>query len=372
MPQGTESGDRMSIKIIHAADLHLDSAFEALGDRAAERRREQRELLRRIAELTREREADILLLAGDLLDSGSAYAETGAQLCAALAAVECPVFIAPGNHDYYCAASPYARLQLPENVHVFKKARLECVELPEPGLRVWGAGFEDMSCPGLLEGVHIEKTAGVTDICVIHGEVDKPGSRYCPISRESLENSGMDYVALGHVHTGSGLQRAGDTYYAWPGCPEGRGFDETGEKGVYFIELGEDFCTAEFIATSMRKYEILEVDISGTELEKALPADTAEDIYRLILTGEVAQAPNTAELADRLKERFYALQIKDRTRPRRDIWEKAEQDSLTGLFLRKMKAMYDSAAHEDERQFVVQAVRWGLAALENGEAVSAL
>ncbi|MBQ8264817.1 MAG: metallophosphoesterase, partial [Oscillospiraceae bacterium] len=128
------------LKIIHAADLHLDSPFEVLGERAALRRSEQRELLQRIAELCREREADMLLLAGDLLDTGSAYAETFSALCSAFGSLDCPVFISPGNHDFYSPASPYAAGTLPENVHIFRGG-WECVELAEKGVRLYGAAF---------------------------------------------------------------------------------------------------------------------------------------------------------------------------------------------------------------------------------------
>ena len=42
----------MSVRILHAADLHLDSPFEALTlAQAAQRRREQRSLLRALPEL---------------------------------------------------------------------------------------------------------------------------------------------------------------------------------------------------------------------------------------------------------------------------------------------------------------------------------
>ncbi len=58
------------IKILHAADLHLDSPFEGLpAGKAAIRRGEQRALLARIAELTRREGVQLVLLAGDLLDS---------------------------------------------------------------------------------------------------------------------------------------------------------------------------------------------------------------------------------------------------------------------------------------------------------------
>ena len=71
----------MSVRILHAADLHLDSPFEALsGAQAAQRRREQRDLLRALPELAKAHGAQIILLAGDLLDSGSPYPETAKAL----------------------------------------------------------------------------------------------------------------------------------------------------------------------------------------------------------------------------------------------------------------------------------------------------
>lgn len=361
-----------TLRIIHAADLHLDSPFEALGEKAVQRRAEQRELLRRIAGLANEKRAHLLLLAGDLLDTNSVYAETGLALCDALSQANCPVFISPGNHDYYSSLTPYARLELPENVHVFKNGNMECAELPELGVRVWGAAFTDCVCPPLLQGVHMEKEPGMLDICLLHGEVGNASSRYDPISEQDIAQSGMDYIALGHIHSFSGLRRAGDTYYAWPGCAEGRGFDECGEKGVLYIELSGESCTSEFVPICGRKYEIVGLDVSQGDVEARLPQGNGRDICRLILTGETDMAPDVEKLSALLKERFFAFQIQDRTSLARDIWEKAEQDTLRGLFLRKMRKMYDEAADVQEKQRITQAARWGLAALDGGEAVSRL
>ena len=354
-----------TLRIIHAADLHLDSPFEALGEKAARRRAEQRALLERIAALARQRRAQLLLLAGDLLDTGGAYAETGRTLCSALSGAGCPVFIAPGNHDWYGTLSPYARLELPENVHVFKTAAMSGVELSALGARVWGAAFTDNVSPPLLRGFHAERKPGFVNIGVLHGEAGAPDSRYNPITEEEIAASGLDYLALGHVHTCGGLRRAGDVFYAWPGCPEGRGFDECGEKGVLYLELGEGECRAEFVPLEGRRYEIVRVDMSRPE--PLFPDSGGRDIVRLILTGETETAPDTRALYEALHERFFSLQIYDRTTLRRDLWEQSEQDSLRGLFLRRMRGMYDAAADEDERQRIIFAVRWGLAALDGGE-----
>ena len=129
MPQGRGNKTEMStLKILHTADLHLDSPFEGLpSGKASVRRNEQRGLLGRLAELAQSEKADVLLLSGDLLDSDNTYYETGDELIRSLGGTGMPVFIAPGNHDYYSDKSPYARLELPANVHVFTKEKPDCV-----------------------------------------------------------------------------------------------------------------------------------------------------------------------------------------------------------------------------------------------------
>lgn len=362
------------LKIIHAADLHLDSPFQALGaEKAALRRGEQRALLGRLCALAREKQADLLLLAGDLLDTGSVYAETARTLCEALGELDCPVFIAPGNHDYYCSSSPWARLELPENVHVFKSNKPECVTLSELGARVWGTAFTDITAPPPLRGFSVEKREGVLDIGVFHGEVGRPESPYGPVSERELAESGLDYAALGHIHAFGGLLRSGRTHYAWPGCTEGRGFDECGEKGALYIELERSGgCTAQLVPLAGRRYETVTLDAGSGELEEHLPDSGGRDICRLVLTGETPSAPDMRRIAELMGARFFAFEIQNRTSLARDIWERAGEDSLRGLFLRRMRALYDVAGGGAERERITQAARWGLAALDGGEAVSPL
>ena len=69
------------IRILHAADLHLDSPFEGLPEeKAALRRAEQRELLRELAQLRAESGAQLVLLPGDIFDSSGGWAGTEDQL----------------------------------------------------------------------------------------------------------------------------------------------------------------------------------------------------------------------------------------------------------------------------------------------------
>ena len=363
------------IRILHGADLHLDSPFQALGrDKAALRREEQRTLLGRMAALVREYEADVVLLAGDLFDADSHYSETARLLEQALPAMGVPVFIAPGNHDWYGPRSPWVRLELGENVHVFTEETLRCVELPELHARIWGAAFTGKHRKPPLAGFQAEKQADTVDIMVLHGEVGDPASPYGAVSEADIARSGMDYVALGHQHTFGGFRRAGHTAYAWPGCPEGRGFDETGEKGVLLADVGQDSCEGRFICLGGRRYETLRVDLTDSwdhagTVEKAVGRDGSRDIYRIVLTGTPETPPNLTALQSALEESFFALELRDETALRRDVWAGREVLSLRGLYLAKLWQRYEAAGSDRERADIELAARYGLQALENGEEI---
>ena len=354
------------LKIIHGADFHLDSPFPGLTpERAAQRRGEQRELLDALAGLAREKRADLVLLAGDLLDSEHVYRETAQALRSALASIPCPVFISPGNHDFYGERSAWTALDWPENVHIFASGALEQVDLS--GCTLWGRAFTDahqQSCP--LAGLSVPDD-GKLHLAVLHGNVGQDGD-YGPISPADIAASGLDYLALGHVHQGSGLQKAGNTFWAYPGCPEGRGFDELGEKGVLYVEAEPGAARAQFIPLSKRRYEIISADITGagdvlSTVRAALPADTENLICRVILTGE-GRVPDLPALKRELEPKFYGLTLLDRTRLTRDLWARREEDTLTGLFLR---TMWEKCRENPDDPVLQLAARYGLAALEGGE-----
>ena len=361
------------LKLLQAADFHLDSPFQGLtAQQAAQRRSEQRELLDRLAELAQSENVDLVLLAGDLFDSQQIYRETAQVLADALGRMPCPVFLAPGNHDCYGAQSPYRTIPWPENVHLFSKPTVEAVELPELNCVVHGAAF---TAPYREEEPLADFRApedGRIHLMVLHGDVGTH-SRYGPISETQIASSGLDYLALGHVHACSGVRQAGNTAWAYPGCPEGRGFDELGEKGCLWVTVDGASVEAEFLPLARRRYRLVEADLSGTDrpedaLISALPADAGDDILRVVLTGESdVEGLDLAPLKALAETKCWSAQVLDRTTVRRDLWSRAEEDTLTGLFLRQMRLRLEGAADEDERGRLEEAVRFGLAALEHRE-----
>ena len=361
---------KQSLRIIHGADFHLDAPFGALPpEKAAQRRGEQRELLRRLALLSNRAQADLVLLSGDLFDGGDLYGETLDALVEALGSIQAEVFIAPGNHDFWTTHSAYAR-KWPKHIHIFTEPNIEQVELPELNCTVYGTAFtgpyrEDRP----LQDFHAPDD-GRIHIMVLHGDLS-PNSRYAPITREDLEGSGLDYVALGHIHTCSGVQRAGKTSWAYPGCPEGRGFDETGDKGVLCGVVGSGGAELAFASLCTRRYLIQEVDVTGREIEEAvraaLPEQVSPDLCRIILTGERSEEPNLSALLALAAPHYYSVSLRDHTRLRQDLWKRAEEDTLTGLVLRDLKRRMEEAPSEEERASLELAARFALAALEHRE-----
>ena len=332
------------IKILHSADWHLDSPL-LLQDP------EQSQLLRKalfrvpeqVAAICKAQKCDLLLLSGDLFD-GPYAADTLQMLRQVLESVGVPVFISPGNHDYVGIDSPWLSVTWPENVHIFTHPVIESVSVDALDCRVYGAGFVSVDCPGLLADFtpkHTERYA----IGVLHGDPTQTASPYCPITTEQVKQSELDYLALGHIHKGDSF-RAGKTLCAWPGCPIGRGYDETGEKGVLLVTLDEA-AEAQFIPLDTPRFYDLEIS-ADTDLSVILPPVGNEDFYRITFTG-----PSEPLELDKLKKeyaRFPNLLLRDRTTPPVDVWGTAGDDTLEGMYFKLLHDALDAADDQTQRQ----------------------
>ena len=317
------------IKILHSGDWHLDSPFQGRTDAQAGALRQ--ELLRipdKIAALCREENCDLVLLSGDLFD-GAYTQETFRRVSDALQRMEKPVFISPGNHDYLSPDSPYEKEVWPENVHIFKRQTIEWVDIPNLDLRVYGAGFQSMDCPGLLKDWKAQGRA----VGVFHGDPTQIHSPYNPVTKTQVANSGLMYLALGHVHKGDSFL-AGQTLCAWPGCPMGRGWDEEGEKGVLIVTV-DDGVQTQFVPLDTPQFHDLEIN-AREGLASVLPAIPNDDFYRITLTGET-ELPDLEALQKEFSQ-FPNLILRDHTRRPVDVWKSLGEDSFEGMYFDLLKA----------------------------------
>ena len=310
------------MKILHSADWHLDSPQPCL-------RKDLLSIPGKIAELAQQEHCDLVLLSGDLFD-GPCSRESLDTVRAALKNISVPVFISPGNHDFCSPAFPWLTEGWPENVHIFTGSTITSIAVPELHCRVYGAGFQSMDCPSLLTDFHAD-CQELYAIGVFHGNPIQLNSPYNPVTAQQLRESGLDYLALGHIHK-RGSFRSGSGLCAWPGCPMGRGFDETGEKGVLLVTLAET-AQAEFVPLALPQFHDLTLEVSEdpvADLRRCLPPVSSADHFRVTFTGE-AQGINTAALRAAFSH-LADLQLRDRTQPPVDLWVNAGEDTLEGIF----------------------------------------
>lgn len=349
MPAGGK-GRRMGLKILHTADWHLDSPLTGF-------REDQRGILTaalgdlpgHIADLCRREGCDMMLLAGDIFD-GQPRRETLEELKAALESTGVPVLIAPGNHDFVTAGSPWVTEAWPDNVFVFT-AGLEIVPIPALDCRVYGAAFTSMDCPPLLDDVEISGPE-TYHIGLFHGDPVQKNSPCNPITAAQVRRSGLNYLALGHIHK-AGAFRAGDTLCAWPGCPMGRGWDETGDKGVCIVTVDEK-TDIRAVSLDVPRFHVLEADVGDSAadaLEEILPAAGDRDFYRITLTGY-----GEVDLPA-LQKQFAAypnLELRSRVEPPGSLWENAGEDSLEGVYFQMLRRMMENNP-EDEKILLLAA-----------------
>ena len=247
--------------------------------------------------------------------------------------------------DFCDSASPWMTESWPENVYIFRGA-LEAVSIQGLDCRVYGAGFRSMDCESILEGFRSEGEEAYR-IALFHGDPVQSHSPYNAVTVSQVKHSGLHYLALGHVHK-AGAFRSGDTLCAWPGCPMGRGWDETGEKGVCIVTLEEEVRIQAVSLDTLRFYD-LEVNVGENAreaLEAALPATASEDFYRIRLSGD---GPVDLESLRRRFAAFPNLELRDETLPPLDIWADADEDSLEGIYFGMLKKAMETDPEQAER-----------------------
>ncbi len=369
------------VKILHTADLHIGSSrANLLSDARALGKAEIKNTFFRILDLCKKESVDFLLIAGDLFDSPFADSETIAEVTQAMSEIpETIIAISPGNHDCASPGSIYLKTSFPPNVVVFTSFA-EFFDFPQKNVRLFGAAFTDRfeKIPLLPENPDL--SSEMINICVLHGDVVSALSEsdYNPITVSSIATSGFDYLALGHIHKRTEIQKCGNTFYSYCGCPDGKGFDEDGSRGVYLGTVKKGSCQIDYVELSSRQYIIADIDVSDCEnsvqisskilsqLESDFPKTYAENLYRISISGTIFSdfLPNIGQIEAMLSDRLLYIRITDKTDiDLSDVSKIAHENSLRGIFVAKMLERIDSADSGDADK-LRQSLRLGLRAFE--------
>jgi exonuclease SbcD len=285
-------------RFIHAADLHLDTPFAALGRVAPEiagrLRDASLEAFDALVRMAIEREAAFVIFAGDIYDS----AERGvlAQL-RFLRGVErldeqgITVFVAHGNHDPMDGWSAVRRM--PKNLIVFGSGAVEehTIGLPdEPWAHLYGISYPRRDVTENLALLFKRREVSGLHIGVLHANVGNQPEHpaYSPCSVADLTAAGMDYWALGHIHQYQRLAE-GQPWIVYPGSLQAVKSSEIGLRGAVVVEVsGDAVQSVEFVALDRVRFARVEVDIAGEpdlrSLQKTILARAVSDTTDLLLT----------------------------------------------------------------------------------------
>ncbi len=340
------------MKLLHLADLHLGSEMSANlpAPKAQARRDEICTAFLRAGQYADGMGAQAGLIAGDAFDTA--------------------LPLRRDKEFFYGVIRDY-----PSITFFYLKGNHDGAEQVEdlPNLKTFGRewGSYDLGEGVCVSGIELCKENSATcyeDLCLdfskknivmLHGQI--AGSVGLEqIHLRSLENKGIDYLALGHIHAYSSGKIDGRGVYAYAGCLEPRGFDEVGAKGFIALDTARQGVTHSFVENSQRCVEEVTVDISGCDgftqvyrkVEGELTVDFA-DMPRIYLTGEVEM--ETDGLADfiarELGGKYFAVSVKDRTTKALDLEKYRGQVSLEGEFVRVVMA--NSALDERQKKQVI-------------------
>lgn len=363
------------MKIIHCADLHLDSKMTAnlTKEQARERKGEILRTFGKMVEYAKKNDVTAIIIAGDMFDTRNVTVNVrNAVRDIIWKNPEIDFLYLKGNHD---SDSFLSKLEeVPENLCLFSDKWVTY-------------GYDKVT----ITGIELDEDNSLTaynslvldhdkfNIVTMHGQLAgyKSKDKTEIISLDDLKNRNIDYLALGHIHSFQMDRLDSRGVYCYSGCLEGRGFDECGPKGFVVLDINPQThdATAEFVPMAARTFYELPVDVTGirttqdaaARMEAAIAESgySSTSLVKFILQGEVDVECelNTEFLEEQFVEYFYFSKVYDETKIWVNYEDYANDISLKGEFIRMVSA---SNLSEEEKSLVIRA---GIQALQ-GEEIS--
>ena len=323
----------LSLRFVHAADLHLDSPFSGLRSAAPDKvtsalRQATFDAYENIIDLCISKRVGALLIAGDVYDGADRSLRAQLKFFDGLKRLDdagIRSFICHGNHDPLDGWE--ARLVLPSSCVRFGDAVKGEPLFPEEPDRatVYGISYPHRDINENLSSRFRSLPRSKLNIGLLHANVggNPDHDSYAPCSVSDLQDTDIDYWALGHIHTREVLQQEGPSI-VYPGNPQGRHPNELGSRGVYLVEIDEqgrvnlEFYPMDVIRWDRKRLDIVNLDSEQSVLNSVFDmADSALKeaegrpvVLRIILEGRGdmnrwLRRPSTLEeILERLNEGY--------------------------------------------------------------------
>ena len=374
------------IRLLHTADVHLGAKFLSLGNKGTAQREQIKATFKKLISEAIAEDVDTVLIAGDLFDTNQqpqANIDLVFEQFGLLAANNIPICLIPGTHDCFDSGSIYRKVDFQErcpNLTLFVNEGWNYKEFSALGLTVYGKpNFSNRSYNSPLEGLR-RSTQGQYHIAMAHGSLSIPGviaEDDHVFTSNQIQNSQMQYVALGHWHRPYACSDKG--VIAWySGSPEIISIDQRQLGSILIVTIfdsGE--VKVEPRQIGVRCCDQPEIDLSDMESLLDLKNKITEGanpnlIRRVILKGlrNEDMRPSPEELEVELSESFFHLGIADQSHPKiSELSEDAYEDQLiVAKFIKLLKEHIQMCEGED-CAIAEEALQYGLALLQGKEVI---
>jgi DNA repair exonuclease SbcCD nuclease subunit len=351
------------LRLLHTADVHLGARHTDLGEQAAAQRERQFAAFRAAVDLAIAEKVDAFLIAGDLFDSNAQPRRSVERVAAELKRlVEAKIrtVIIPGTHDVYDRSSLYRVHDVAALAGSGEDDDLVTVLTPDtPSVHlatcdviVHGLVFASKRAPhSPLRDLKVARGDGATwHVGMVHGSLaipDRTDRDEVVFTREEVEATGLDYLALGHWHSAQ-KGKAGPTTWAYSGAPEPVAVTQDGAGKVLLVELKEDggkrTVTIDERVVGRTRFEKLDIDASAvTDQPAVVAAIAAKADPDLVLDARLTGVrPDeldlvTDEIEDQLKGSFLKLRVRDQSMPALTQGNLPSPDTIPGAFIRNVE-----------------------------------
>ncbi len=359
------------MKILHCADIHLDSKMEnkLSPDQARERRKEILEGFHNMISYAEKNDIQTVLIAGDLFDRRHIRKTVKDEVKQEfISHPDIEFYYLRGNHDITDFLDDLD--EVPKNLHLFSADRWTSYQCPD-NIVITGRELDAKSSSDLLSEMVLDPSK--VNIVMLHGQDSEYQSRdnAYTIELPKLRGRYIDYLALGHIHSYRWEELDDRGVYCYPGCPEGRGFDECGKKGFVVLDIDSaGIRSHEFVSLAKRQLHEIKVGVEPDDdlnaivkkvkavLEKASP----DDLIRIDLFGRknMDLEIDCDWIRMHTDQGFYFYDVKDDTRVRINYENFAHDWSLKGTFVRTVQGL----DMDEERK--AQIIELGIRAIMEG------
>ncbi len=347
------------MKIIHTADLHIDSPL-SLDLNPAFQKDRKRELLynfERLINYANDNGVHIILISGDLFDDNKISLKSQSYILGLIESnSNIDFYYTAGNHEEETYLSSLEKC--PKNLKIFSNT---WSTFSYEEFDITGINYNEVSKKYLYDSLSLKKDK--INIVIMHGALT--GENKIEISK--LKDKNIDYLALGHTHQYQSKPLDSRGFYVYPGCLEGLNFNETGVKGFSLIEINDYELKSSFMPYSIRTIHDIKIDISKCDSWddiEILTLDTIKDIpnqdivqVRLVGSYSLEINKNLESLEEKIALLFYFSRLIDESKFLINMKNYVNDVSLKGEFIRNVM---NSNLSQEEKAKVIE---YGIKAL---------